>query len=120
MLLSLMAATLLWSAPAQEKKTPEKPLTEKEKIEALIKHVEGLKDIKFIRNGTEYSASNAATFLRGKWDNAKDVKTAKDFIEKCATKSGTTGKDYIMKMKDGKEKKCAEYLADELKKIEKR
>jgi hypothetical protein len=117
----LLTATLLFSASPQEKKAPDKPQTEKEKIEALIKHVEGLKDVKFIRNGTEYSASNAAAFLRGKWDNnAKDIKTAQDFIDKCATKSSTTGQDYIMKMKDGKEKKCAEYLREELKKIEKR
>jgi len=116
---TMMIALIIAAGPADDKKDQKKPLSEKEKIEALIKHIEGLKDAKFVRNNTEYDAKAAATFLRGKWDNAKDVKTAKDFIDKCATKSSTTGKDYLIRMKDGKEKKSADYLKDELKKIEK-
>jgi uncharacterized protein DUF5329 len=117
---TMMMAVLIAGGPDEKKKDQGKTLTEKEKIEALIKHVEGLKDVKFVRNDTEYDAKTAGTFLRGKWDNNKDVKTAKEFIDKCATKSTTTGKDYIIRMKDGKEKKCADHLKDELKKIEKR
>jgi hypothetical protein len=97
----------------------EKPGTEKEKIEALIKHVEGLKDAKFVRNDKEYDAKTAATFLRGKWDaNEAQIKTARDFIEKAASTSGTSGKPYVIRFKD-KEVKCGEYLLEELKKLEK-
>jgi hypothetical protein len=96
-----------------------KPLSEKEKIEALIKHVEGLEDAVFVRNGVEYDAKTAAKFLRGKWEKASDVKTAKDFIDKVATKSSTSGKPYLIRLKGGKEVKGGEYLSKELEKIEK-
>lgn len=99
----------------------EKTLTEKEKIEALLKHVGELKEAKFVRNGTEYDAATAAKFLRGKWDaNADEIKTAVDFIERAASESSTSGKPYLIRMKDGKEIKSGEYLRVELKKIEAR
>jgi hypothetical protein len=98
----------------------EKPVSEKQKIEALIKHVEGLKDAKFVRNGTEYDAKAAAAFLRGKWDaNAAAIKTAKDFIEKAASVSSTTGRPYLIRLKGGKEMKSGDYLRAELQKLEK-
>ena len=97
----------------------EKPKTEKQKIEALIKQVENLKDAVFVRNDKEYDAKTAAKFLRGKWDsNKSDIKTAKDFIEKAASVSSTTGKPYLIRRKDGKETKSGDYLRSELKKIE--
>ncbi len=87
------------------------------KINGLISHVESLTDATFIRNGKEYTAANAAKFLRGKWDaNKKEVKTAEDFIDKVATKSSTTGKPYLIRFKDGKETPCADYLRTRLKK----
>ncbi len=110
-LLLILGAALL---PAADKGP-----SEKEKIEALIKHVEGMEDAVFIRNGTEYDAKTAAKFLRGKWDKDSGVKTAKDFIEKIASKSSTSGKPYMIRFKDGKEVKSADYLTKELEKIEK-
>jgi uncharacterized protein DUF5329 len=66
---------------------------EKQKIEALIKYVGEMNDAKFVRNGNTYDAKAAATFLRRKWAaNASAVKTARDFIDKIATVSGTSGK----------------------------
>ena len=95
------------------------PAVEKQKIEALIKHVGDLKDAKFIRNGSTYEPSSAVRFLRGKWDaNAAEVKTARDFIDKVASMSGTSGKPYLIRFKDGKEIKSGEFLLAELKKIE--
>lgn len=91
--------------------------SEKAKIEALISHVENLKDAKFIRNGKEYEAKDAAKFLRGKWNaKEKEIQTADDFISKVATLSSTTGKPYVIRFSDGKEVKCAEYLKEQLKK----
>ena len=115
---SLIAACLAFAAlpahPGEERAT-----TERQKIEVLIKHVEGLKDAVFVRNGSEYSAKNAAKFLRGKWDSNKaSIKTAKDFIEKAASESSTTGKPYLIRFKDGKETKSGVYLLAELKKLE--
>lgn len=88
---------------------------EKVKIEALITHVENLKGAKFIRNGKAYEPKDAAKFLRGKWESKdKEIKTAADFIEKVATMSSTTGKPYLIKLSDGRELKCGEYLKGEL------
>jgi hypothetical protein len=97
----------------------DKPRTEAEKIEELIRHVEGLADAKFIRNGTEYDAKSAGQFLRGKWKAQEaNVKTAQDFIEKVASLSSTTGKPYLIKLPGGREMKSSEYLVAELKKLE--
>lgn len=90
---------------------------EKAKIEALISHVEGLDSASFIRNGKDYSAANAGKFLRAKWGrDDKEVETAADFIARVATESGTTGKPYVIRFKDGKETPCGEYLTAQLKK----
>jgi hypothetical protein len=95
------------------------PPTEKQKIETLIKQVEELKDATFIRNGSSYSAANAVTFLRRKWEaNDSHVKTARDFIDKVASFSGTSGKPYLIRLKAGKEVKSQDFLLAELKKIE--
>ncbi len=93
-------------------------MTEKAKIESLITHLEGLNEATFNRNGSDYNAKNAAKFLRGKWDSHKnEIATARDFIEKAATQSSTTGKPYLIRMK-GADTPCADYLNAQLKKIE--
>ena len=93
---------------------------EKQKIETLIKQIRALKDARFIRNGSSYSADNAATFLSRKWRaNNSSVKTARDFIDKVASFSGTSGKPYLIRFKDGKEIKSHEFFLAELRKIEK-
>lgn len=96
------------------------PDAEKKKIESLISYLESIKDAKFIRNGTEYDARTAAKFLRGKWDSNKDsILSAKDFIAKAATKSGTTGKPYLIRLKPGAPQvPCADYLNERLKELE--
>lgn len=96
----------------------ELPATEKHKIEALIKHVAELKGAKFVRNATPYDAPTAAKFLRGKWQaNEAEIQSAGDFIDKAATKSGTTGKPYLIRFKDGAERNSGEYLREQLKKM---
>src|SRR5262245_32486185 len=82
------------------------PPAERDKIESLLKHVEGLRDVKFVRNGMPYDASTAVTFLRRKWQSESgNVKTAADFIDKVASKSSTSGQPYLIRFKDGKEVK---------------
>jgi hypothetical protein len=92
---------------------------EKQKIEVLIGRVGGLKDAKFIRNGSTYGVSSAVRFLRGKWQaNDGAVKTAQDFIDKVASVSGTSSKPYLIRFNDGKEITSRDFLLAELKKIE--
>ena len=93
---------------------------EKEKITALIAHIESLKDASFIRNGRSYDAAAAGKFLRRKWEaNAGEIKSAAGFIEKIASASGTSGQPYLIHFKDGKETKCGDYLKAQLGKMEK-
>jgi intein-encoded DNA endonuclease-like protein len=93
--------------------------TEKNKIETLIKNVGELKDASFIRNGSNYDPSTAVRFLRGKWNaNKSSVKSARDFIDKVASRSETSGKPYLIRFKNGKEIQSREFLTEELKKIE--
>jgi Family of unknown function (DUF5329) len=95
------------------------PNSEKQKIEALIKQVANLKDAKFERNGSAYNADSAATFLRRKWEaNESEVKTARDFIDKVASFSGTSGKPYLIRFKDGGEIKSRDFLLAQLKKLD--
>jgi lysozyme family protein len=92
---------------------------EKQKIETLIREVHDLKDASFIRNGSTYNSSNAATFLRRKWHaNQSEVRTAHDFIEKVASVSGTSGKPYLIRFKDGKEIHSRDFLLAKLKSFE--
>lgn len=91
---------------------------EKAKIEALITHVENLKDATFVRNGSGHDAKSAAKFLRGKWQaNDKEIRTAADFIAKAASVSSTTGKPYVIRFKDGTQTKCGDYLTARLKEL---
>jgi Family of unknown function (DUF5329) len=95
------------------------PNAEKQKIETLIKEVANLKDVKFVRNGSAYNADSAAVFLRRKWQaNESNVKTAQDFIDKVASFSGTSGKPYLIRLKDGGEIKSRDFLLTELKKLD--
>jgi hypothetical protein len=95
------------------------PANEKQKIEALIRQVSDLKDARFVRNGSIYNSTNAATFLRRKWQaNQSVVKTARDFIDKVASFSGTSGKPYLIRFKDGREIHSRDFLMARLKTLE--
>ena len=118
--LTAVVMSLLALTTALQRTSAAEPLGEKQKIEALIKHVEALNDTKFVRNGVEYDAESAGKFLRAKWAaNESEIKTAKDFIEKIASASSTTGMPYLIRPKDGKEIKSGEFLLAKLKKLEK-
>jgi len=95
------------------------PLGEREKIESLIRLVSQFKTAKFVRNGWTYSADSAATFLRLKWQaNDSTVKTARDFIDRIGSVSGTSGKPYLVRLEDGSEISGREFLLGQLIKLE--
>jgi len=94
------------------------PLNEPQKIEALISSIENLKGAVFIRNGSEYSAKQAAAHVRMKWDSAgSKVKTADDFITYCASESSFSGKKYQIRFADGKTVYSEDYLREQLNRI---
>ena len=115
----LFAILLLLGLVASPARAADISAAEKAKIESLISGIENLAEAKFIRNGTSYDAKTAAKFLRGKWGrNEDEIKTAKDFIAKAATASGTSGKPYMIQLKGAGEVPCADYLTEQLKKLE--
>lgn len=106
----VLAASLTWAAP---------PSAEIKKIEMLIEQVRDLKDAEFVRNGSSYNSRHAATFLRRKWQaNDSSVRTARDFIDKVASESGTSGKPYLIRFNDGKEIQSREFLLVRLQNLE--
>ena len=95
------------------------PPVEQARIDKLIRYVETQKGMVFIRNGSEYSCEQAAKFLRGKMESmGKDVTSARDFIERIASKSSMSGKPYQVRLVDGTTLLAAHYLTEELKRIE--
>jgi len=94
-------------------------LTEEQKIDHLILFIRNLKGATFIRNGSEHSASAAADHLQMKREKAGTrIKTAKDFIDKVATKSSISGEYYMIRFANGKEFPAYMVLSNELKKLE--
>ena len=84
----------------------------------MIKQVGDLNDAHFVRNGLTYEPATAVRFLRAKWRaNDAQVQTARDFIDKVASVSGTSGKPYMIRFRDGREMKSREFLLSELDKI---
>lgn len=97
------------------------PPHEQSRIERLIAFVESQKDMKFIRNGTEYSCDDAAKFLRGKLEAmGGEITTAREFIERIASKSSMSGEPYQVKLASGKQMTAAQFLGDELKRMDTR
>jgi hypothetical protein len=93
------------------------PGVERKKIESLLESVAKLPNAVFVRNGKSYDAATAAKFLRGKWKNRTDVRSAEEFIDKVATKSSTTGKPYLIRYTDGREVPTAMFLRAGLKEL---
>lgn len=80
-------------------------------INALLTEVQNQKGMVFIRNGSEYSASQAADHLRAKWKvGGERIKTAEDFIVYCGTKSSASGVKYKVRLGDGREEYADEFL----------
>lgn len=111
-----LLAGVFFAAPVLAQSAPP---PEKAKIEALIQRVSELDNAKFVRNGAEYDVAVAVRFLRGKWKaNDKEVKTARDFVDKVGSASGTSGKPYLIRFKDGREIPSRDFLLTELHKRE--
>lgn len=88
---------------------------EQQKINYLIASVEALKDVSFIRNGSAYTAEQAASHMRLKLRMAGSrVKTAEDFIVYCATESSVTGIKYTIRFPDGHTIESATFLRNQL------
>lgn len=94
---------------------------EMERINRLIDAVAQRADLKFVRNGKEYTAAQAGDFLRGKlkWRIEK-VSTIHDFIVEVGTRSTTSGEAYLVRLGDGRTLPSAQFLTQELRRLEKK
>ncbi len=82
----------------------------KAEVDELIHYVQ-TSDVRFIRNGTEYSGADGAAHLRDKLSKAGDrVKTTEDFITGIASSSYLSGKPYLVKFTDGHTQPTGEWL----------
>ena len=109
------AWALLW-AGCLAAAAPPPTQADEQVIEKLLAQVAAQADVQFVRKGEAYDAATAVKFLRGKWDRQReDVNTVRDFIDKIATKSSTTGQPYLIKFKDGHTVECRDYLLGLLK-----
>jgi len=90
----------LWPATAEA----ENPLSEQDKIEALISSLRQLSSsgAKFIRNGQEHTVEEAIGHMRDKWEWKKsEIKTVEDFITIIGSGSSMSGDAYLIKLPDG-------------------
>lgn len=99
--------------------TEAQQLSEQEKIEYLISHVENLTDATFERNGTIHTPERAAGHLRTKMRRARrHISTAEDFIRICASQSSITGRKYLITFTDGRSIESGTYLKKILEELE--
>lgn len=95
------------------------PATESEKIDRLMACAARWPDATFVRNGKSYGAGEAAAHRRRKMNGAGDrVQTAREFIDRIATRSTTSGDACTIQFTDGRRTSSAEFLRDALRKIE--
>jgi hypothetical protein len=93
------------------------PMSETEKIDALLNDVEAHNDLKFIRLGSVHSSGEAAQMLRIKLRFAGSrVKTADDFIEHIASAT-ESGHPYLVVYPDGRKVQSGTFLRAELKRL---
>jgi Family of unknown function (DUF5329) len=92
---------------------------EQSRIDKLLRFIETRQGVAFIRNDIEYNCADAATFLRRKLESmAAQVGTAREFIERVGTRSGTSGRPYQVKFADGRLMPASQFLGEELRRLE--
>jgi hypothetical protein len=106
-----------WGPAAWAEPSP----AERARIERLLDAMAARKDLRFVRNGKDYTAAQGADFLRGKlhWQLEK-VANVQDFIVVIGTRSVTSGDVYLVRLADGRTLPCAQFLTQELRRLEKR
>jgi Family of unknown function (DUF5329) len=92
---------------------------EQARIDRLIAYVEARKDVTFVRNGKDYTCTEAARFMRGKLRAmGEHVTTVQQFIDQIASKSSTTGQPYMIRFADSRVQPAAQFLGDELQRMD--
>ena len=111
MRLASMAIALIWIGAAH---AAQPAPAAKAEIEYLLSAVAS-SDCRFYRNGTWYDAKSAAAHLRGKYETLAArglIGDTDDFIDRAATKSSLSGRDYAIKCEGIAEMSSRQWLTD--------
>jgi hypothetical protein len=107
---ALAILMLLVAGPACSQPTGEVEHT----IDHLFAYVSA-SDLRFVRNASIYTPSEAAAHMEKKYRHFRDdIETAEDFIALCATKSLVSGKPYRVVDPRGNEIRTSDWLRAEL------
>lgn len=112
----LLLPTLLlaWVSSSAATPSPEEHAV----IQTLIRRVEQMSTLTFLRNGSAHSAAEAAKHMQAKYAHFKDkIVTADDFIDRCASRSEMTGKPYLVKLGDAAPVEANAFLKKELRAV---
>ena len=105
-------------AAAPQAPTTASARTPAAEIDAIIDRVAHANGVVFIRNGSEYTAAEAAQHLVRKRKAAGDrIKTPEQFIDKLGARSSMTGKPYRVRLPDGREMDSATWLTGLLQEV---
>lgn len=99
---------------------PPQPQTETE-VTYLLEFVQA-SACQFNRNDTWYNGKDARLHLEMKYDSLVSkgsIIRAEDFIDKAASKSSLSGRNYQIRCQDGKTISSAQWFTDELKRYRK-
>ncbi|QSI29004.1 hypothetical protein GNX71_05185 [Variovorax sp. RKNM96] len=108
-----LLALLLGASAVLAQATPSD--AEEKLIDTLIQRVSKMSAMVFLRNGNEYNAADAAKHMQAKYDYfKKELVTAEDFIDRCASRSEMTGQAYKVKLTNGAVRDANEFLNSEL------
>ncbi len=87
------------------------PPAEEARVVALLDALGKCTDMQFIRNGSTYTATEAADHLRLKFNKTKNrLQSAEQFIDKVASSSYISGKPYGVRTAKGKEEPANAFL----------
>ena len=83
-------------------------------VRHLIRHVSE-SGLIFIRNADRHTSSEAAEHMNKKYGHyRRDIETAEDFIELCASRSLLSGQPYFVINEQGEQIRTSEWLQAEL------
>ncbi len=95
------------------------PSPEEDKVIAqLIERVGRMQSLQFMRNGKAHTATEAVEHMQAKYAHfRKEIVTAEDFIDRCASRSEMTGKPYMVRLADGREHTAKVFMMNELRSV---
>jgi hypothetical protein len=95
------------------------PPAEETRVERLLRTLGQEKDLRFIRNGTEYPASRAEEHLRLKFERSRAyLDSAEDFIDRAGARSSVSGQPYLVRHPGREPVPAGSFLHDLLRRIE--